>query len=92
MADKNKMDVAGADPSLPFYVTADLFLDGSIDMNSEGKDPLSLETALEYAKESVEEHGGTIFVIECRAIRKITRRSPRVETIKTKAQRHVSDR
>lgn len=82
-----KLALSGADPLLPFYITGDLWPDGSVDINSEGKDPLSLECALDNAKELVEEHGGAMFVIECRVVRKVTRRSVRVQTIKTKPSR-----
>jgi hypothetical protein len=82
-----KVSLSGADPLLPFYITADLWADGSIDISSEGKDPLSIETALDLARKLVEEHGGTMFIIECRVVRKITRRTARVQTIKTKPSR-----
>lgn len=87
MAKIAKLSQEGADPALPFYITGDLWPDGSVDINSEGKDPLSLDVALEQAKELVEEHGGAMFVIECRVVRKITRRTARVQVIKTKSTR-----
>lgn len=82
-----KLSLQGADPQLPFYITGDLWLDGSVDISNEGKDALSLEAALDLAKEAVCENGGAMYVIECRVVRKITRRSVRVETIKTKPSR-----
>jgi hypothetical protein len=84
---KKAREFHGADPKLPFYITGDLFLDGSVDIASEGKDPMSLEYALEHAKGLVEECGGTMYVIECRVVQKITRGRVRVESIKTKPKR-----
>lgn len=84
---KPKLELA-ADPKLPFYITAWLDLDGSIDLASEEKDPLSLREALESAKEQIEEYGDdAIYVIECRAVRRVTKGKIRVEPFKTKATR-----
>lgn len=86
MSDNSKADIEldGADPKLPFYIVGNLNLDGSVDISSEGKDPLSLVVAMAHAQEIVEDSGGTIFVIECRVIRKVSRGRVRIETIKTK--------
>jgi hypothetical protein len=82
-----EVSLRGADPRLPFYITAGLNLDGSLDISSEGKDPLSLDAAIEHAMEFVKEHGDEQFVIECRAVKKVIFRRPRVESVKTKACR-----
>lgn len=85
-----KLSLRGADPLFPFYITGDLWPDGSVEIGNEGKDALSLEAALELAKEAVAEHGGAMYVVECRVVRKITRRSVKVETIKTRPARPLA--
>lgn len=87
MADEQAPDDGGeflAMPGKPFYIIADRNCDGSLDIDSEGKTPMELSVALDQAKLSVEEHGGTEFVIECRAIRRISRGKLRIATIKTR--------
>jgi hypothetical protein len=83
----SKLSLSGADPKFPFYITGDLWPDGSVEICNEGKDSLSLEAAIELATDTVTEHGGTMYVVECRVVRKVTRRSVKVETIKTKSIR-----
>ena len=91
MADEEKdadLDEPRADPKKPFYITAWLNLDGNLDISSEGKDPLSFETAFESAREQIDDHGDdAIYIIECRAIRRLTRGKIRIETVKTKSTR-----
>lgn len=87
MESKAGIELSGADPRLPFYITGDLNLDGSVDISSEGKDPLSLEAALDHAKMLVEDAGGTMFVIECRVVRKVTRGRLRIEPVKSAQSR-----
>ncbi len=83
-----ELDLSGADPKLPFYITGCLNPDGSIDISSEGKDPLAFDVAVENAKDMIDNYGDdAIYVIECRAVRKIYRGKVRVEQVKTKAAR-----
>ena len=71
-------------PGKPFYIIADRNVDGSLDIDGEGKTPMELSVAIDQAKNSVDEHGGIEFVIECRAIRRVSRGKLRIETIKSR--------
>jgi hypothetical protein len=73
----------GADPRKPFYIVDEPGLNGRIDLNVEGKDTLSLQDAIDLAKERASA-GGTQFVIECRVVRKVVYRNPQVQVWKTK--------
>jgi hypothetical protein len=85
---KAQLELDGADPKLPFYITAWLNLDGSLDISSEGKDALSFATAVESAKDQCDSYGDeAIYVIECRAIRKVGRGKIKVTPFKTKSVR-----
>lgn len=85
---KPELRMVGADPKLPFYITSTLHTDGSLDVSSEGMDPLSLDAATARAKEMIEEYGDeAIFVVECRVVRKLYRGKVRVEPIKSRATR-----
>jgi hypothetical protein len=91
MSDEKKkpdLELSGADPKLPFYITAWLNLDGSLDISSEGKDPLCFDVAIEHAKEQIDDYGDNVlYVIECRVVRRVTRGKIRVEKFKTKLAR-----
>lgn len=91
MSDENKkatLELSAADPKAPFYITAWLNLDGSHHISSEGKDTLAYEAALESAKEQIEAYGDdALYIIECRAIRKVSRGKIRVTPIKTRPKR-----
>lgn len=85
---KAQLELKGADPKLPFYITAWLNLDGSLDISSEGKDPLSLPYAVESAKDQCDSYGDeAIYVIECRVVRKVARGKIKVTPFKTKSSR-----
>lgn len=59
----------GADPTKPFYIIGDAYLDGSIDIEGKGHAPIAnCNTALDEAAIDVAKFGGQQFVIECRVV------------------------
>lgn len=65
-----------------FYIIAAVNDDGSLDLNSEGKDGYALEAAIQSAVDLVRDHGGVQCVVECRAVRRVVDRDPCVQKLK----------
>jgi len=75
-ADKTKQ---GVNPLRPFYIAFDIWLDKTIDADQQvGQPTADLDRAIEEAVASIEENGGVLYVVECRAVRKIVRGKTRV--------------
>jgi hypothetical protein len=83
VSDEIEIGETGADPRKPFYIVDEPQLNGRIDLNVEGKDVLSLQDAIELAKDRASS-GGHQFVIECRVVRKVVYRNPQVRVWKTR--------
>lgn len=67
--------MAGADPNKLFYITGDRRpSDGTVDIEGEGKEPLTYKQAVEAAQGYIDEHGqDCVYIIECRVVLVMTR-------------------
>jgi hypothetical protein len=72
------------DPSKTFYIWADENPDGTLDIESEVPTPGPFNETLSRIKDIIDDHGGTMYLIECKCIRKIKRGKISVTPIKNK--------
>lgn len=85
MNDTNDEELDGADVRKPFYVICPVHLDGSADISSEGLNHYAdMSDAVGDAKDQTEQHGVAMLVIECHAVRKVTRGPVRVSALKVR--------
>lgn len=75
--------MTGLNPRKRFYISyGALNSDGTVDHTWEARDAHeTLEEAIAQATEEADQHGGELFVYECRPIKRIARITVRVEDV-----------